>query len=410
MKKRLSLIGHFFTFYILLVGNLFGQNLGLSSGSGFAISPNGYLVTNHHVIEGAKLIAVQQYINGELIAFNAKIIKDDAKNDIAILKIDDPNFKGFGTLPYTIKTQTVEKGSEIFAMGYPRIDVLGEEVKVTKGYIVSLTGIQGDAGHYQIQAPIDHGNSGGPLFDSEGNVIGITDSGESGGITTVYYAIKASKLTTLTDLMPDQIRLPTQNSIKGLTFPQQVKALEKYVFLIKVISSLPPTNQAPSDISQAPSSIQINPNKMFFQKAWLGRKFILSNQYISYWDAKNKMEGNSEASKLLEEGSKSLTTAKILTFTAPIAILVGFGLSSSRESSYNINTGTYSKSILPEVLVLGGLASFITSFFYTSSANKKYFNAVYKYNSSRGLATTLPKSQFEVGYLGGDKLGLRLSF
>jgi Trypsin-like peptidase domain len=240
MKKIFSTIPIFIG-CVLSSWNLFGQNFGLSSGSGFAISSNGYLVTNSHVIADAKFIAVQQYIDGELITFKAKVVKDDEKNDIAILKIDDSNFKGFGVIPYTIKTQTVEKGSEVFTMGYPRIDVLGEEVKITKGNIVSLTGIQGDAGHYQIQAPIDHGNSGGPLFDNDGNIIGITDGGNSTGVTPVYYAIKISKLITLTDLLPEQIKLPITNSVKSFTLPQKVKAFEKFVFLIKAVSSLPPT-------------------------------------------------------------------------------------------------------------------------------------------------------------------------
>ncbi len=453
---RVNLQKNLLFLLILFSSNfLFGQDNStkIGSGSGFALASNGYIATNNHVVfigsipfefngkayempynKEGDFFQITRTINGESINYLAKFVKSDKGSDLAILKIIDTKFKGFGTLPYAITTQTVLQGSDVFAMGYPRTDIQGNAIKVTKGIIIATEGEGGDASHYSISASIDHGSSGGPLFNDEGNIIGVTDAGISiedskktgrdAISTSQYYAIKILKLKLLTDLLPE-IQTPTQNLISNKSFTDKVKALKDDIFIVTTFLSESSVKKIKSDIEEFKKTIVgnieqnknqgqttsfINPNKMFYQKAWLGRKFILANQYISYWDTKNKLEDNNEASKLLLEGSKSLTTAKILTFTAPVAILVGFGLSSSRDNSYNINTGTYSKSILPEVLVIGGLASFITSFFYMSSANKKYFNAVYKYNSSRGLATTLPKSQFEVGYLGGDKLGLRLSF
>lgn len=163
-------------------------------------------------------------------------------NDLVILKIIDGSFKSFENLPFLIKFQTVEKGSDVFTLGYPRTDIQGVETKVTKGNIVAQTGFNGDVGHYTISAPIDHGSSGGPLFDIDGNIIGITDMGlsiESSKqinentplSTSQFYALKASKISPMIDLLSD-IQFTNQNIISNLPFTKKVKVLEKYVFII----------------------------------------------------------------------------------------------------------------------------------------------------------------------------------
>lgn len=248
---------HFFKFILLFLGfifltrNTFGQVEGytyIQSGTGFAISTNGYIVTNYHVVyiyslkKEGDYFEITQTINGETIKHKAKIVSADPINDLVILKIIDSNFKSFGNLPFIIKFQTVEKGSDVFTMGYPRTDIQGVETKVTKGNIVAQTGFDGEVGHYTISAPFDHGSSGGPLFDNDGNVIGITDMGlsiEGSKIfnektplsTSQFYALKASKIAPMLDLFTD-VQFPTQNTIISLPFTKKVKALEKFVFII----------------------------------------------------------------------------------------------------------------------------------------------------------------------------------
>lgn len=142
------------------------------SGSGFALK-NGYVTTNYHVIEGANSITIKG-INGDFNkAYNASVVATDRFNDLAILKIDDNSFNGYGTTPYSVKTVTSEVGEDIFVLGYPLTATMGDEIKYTTGVISSKTGFQGDVSLYQISAPIQPGNSGGPLFDSKGNLIGI---------------------------------------------------------------------------------------------------------------------------------------------------------------------------------------------------------------------------------------------
>ena len=100
------------------------------------------------------------------------------KNDLAILKIDDNNFSGrfLGKIPYCFSNQIKEVGDEIIVLGYPLRAVMGDEIKLTNGLISSRTGFQGDMTTYQISATVQPGNSGGPLLDSNGNLIGIISS------------------------------------------------------------------------------------------------------------------------------------------------------------------------------------------------------------------------------------------
>ncbi len=203
------------------------------SGSGFALSSNGYVATNWHVVDEAKSIVIQVNRNGEAKDYSAKIVYADKTNDLAILKIDDPNFSSLGKIPYTVKKQMLDVGTSIFAMGYPLLSSLGEEVKLTDGLISSKTGYQGDIVTYQISAPIQPGNSGGPLFDKKGNLVGITNAGIPNA-ENVGYAIKANYLVNLLEMLPETVQLPTVNTLQNLPFTSQVKELSKFVFIIKV--------------------------------------------------------------------------------------------------------------------------------------------------------------------------------
>ena len=89
---------------------------------------------------------------------------------------------------------------------------MGDEVKLTNGIISSKSGFQGDVTSYQITAPVQQGNSGGPLFDSKGNIIGIINA-KHAGAENASYAIKASYLMNLIDLMPTPPKLQTISTV-----------------------------------------------------------------------------------------------------------------------------------------------------------------------------------------------------
>ncbi|WP_296112324.1 serine protease [uncultured Alistipes sp.] len=147
--------------------------------------------------------------------------------------IDDEKFIHFDNIPFALKSTTSEVGTSVFAMGYPLTSYMGEEVKITDGIISSKTGYEGDIVTYQISAPIQPGNSGGPLFDKKGNLIAITNAGIMEA-NNVGYAIKASYLRNLIESAPISIEIPETNLLQGLELPEQIKQLSKYVTYIKV--------------------------------------------------------------------------------------------------------------------------------------------------------------------------------
>ncbi len=206
------------------------------NGSGIIISESGYIITNHHVIEDADEIEVEFILNNEVQNFDAEIVQTDKVNDLAIIKVVDVNFDGVDELPYNFKTRTSDVGTKVYAYGYPMaLSIMGKELKVTDGIISSKTGYDGDITTYQITAPIQGGNSGGPLFDQHGNFIGINSSGLSKDVAdNVGYTIKSSYVLNLIDVLPRSIDLPSSKKLESLSLTEQIKEITKYVVLVKV--------------------------------------------------------------------------------------------------------------------------------------------------------------------------------
>ena len=177
MKTKHLIILLLFSFAIKVKA----QTTSMASGSGIVLSTDGYIATNNHVVDGGIEFFVDVFTNGFKKSYKASVVKTDATNDLAIIKINDPTFKDFSILPYSLRMQGINVGEKVFAMGYPRPGLQGEEVKVTDGIISSKTGFQNDNKTYQISAPIQPGNSGGPLFDNSSNLIGLTNAGIPSG-------------------------------------------------------------------------------------------------------------------------------------------------------------------------------------------------------------------------------------
>lgn len=206
------------------------------NGSGFFISTNGYIVTNNHVIEKANFIEVEVKFREEIKHYNAKVTKVDVTNDLAIIQIDDPKFVPFKSIPYNFKTRSAEIGTEVYALGYPMaLSLMGKDIKFTDGRISSKTGFQGDITTYQTTTPIQPGNSGGPLFDHNGNLLGVNSSGIRKDIAdNVSYTIKTNYLLNLIDVLPKSIPLPNSTWIGSKPLTEQIKVLSQYVVLIKI--------------------------------------------------------------------------------------------------------------------------------------------------------------------------------
>lgn len=205
------------------------------SGTGWAIG-NGYLVTNNHVAEGARTIIVKGIGGNYNTGYSAEVVATDKVNDLAILKITDSRFNGYGTLPYGVSPRIADVGEDVFVLGFPLGQFLGDEIKLTSGIINSRTGFGSFQNCYQIQAPITNGNSGGPLFDSKGNVIGIVVGGlnkELDLAENVGYAIKTSYLKILIENVGLNISFTGSNTIANLSRPEKVKQVKNFVYYIE---------------------------------------------------------------------------------------------------------------------------------------------------------------------------------
>ena len=135
-----------------------------SSGTGFAVSSSGHVITNYHVIQGCQTVKI--HYKGKSI--RASLVTFDPKNDLALLKGD---FRPSTVL--SLSNGTPELLQDIYVAGYPFGRRISTGVKVTKGIISSLTGIGNNFSQMQIDAAIQPGNSGGPILDDKGNVVGV---------------------------------------------------------------------------------------------------------------------------------------------------------------------------------------------------------------------------------------------
>lgn len=231
------------------------------TGTGFALT-NNYIATNNHVVDGAKTINIQG-INGDFNhKYTAEVVATDKVNDLAIIKVNGVNIPT-SSIPYSVKLGTSEVGEEVFVLGYPLTSTMGEEIKLTTGVISSKTGFQGDVSIYQISAPIQPGNSGGPLFDSKGNVIGIV-SAKHKGAENVGYAIKTSYLRNLMESAVSTNILPQTNKMATQNLSGKVKLARNYVYYITCSSGVNTSTQPISNGNDNNESIKPNPGAVFF--------------------------------------------------------------------------------------------------------------------------------------------------
>lgn len=198
------------------------------AGSGFLISVNGFVATSYHVVRDADSVVIENEPFGRL---RATIVHSDPVNDIAILKIDKKvNFK---SLPYTITKAEASLAEDVYTLGFPREDIVFGE-----GSVSALSGYRQNPNAYQISVPVNPGNSGGPLLNSKGDLIGMI-SGIQTQTAGTAFAIKSSVLleaveNPVLDSLATPIRLSKQNSIKSATRVQQVKQWKDFVFMIRV--------------------------------------------------------------------------------------------------------------------------------------------------------------------------------
>jgi S1-C subfamily serine protease len=178
-----------------------------SSGTGFRVDKKGMLITNYHVVKGCSDVKV----NG-----NKVVVKStDSRNDLALLQGSPSSL-----IPYFRAGRSVRLGDDIIITGYPLRSVLGSGLNVTTGTVASLSGLGNNTSRMQITAPINSGNSGGPVFDNSGRIVGVVVSkinttkareilGED--IQGANFAIKGSVVRSFLDMNDVDYEVSTSN-------------------------------------------------------------------------------------------------------------------------------------------------------------------------------------------------------
>jgi S1-C subfamily serine protease len=172
--------------------------------------------------------------NSLLERVSAQLVAFDNSLDIAIFKLDEVDAISMKQYPFSFNNHQSEIGDKVFTIGYPRKDIVYGE-----GALSSLSGYNNDTTMFQISIPVNPGNSGGPLIDEKGNVIGMI-RGKLSNAEGTGFAIKSDLLKQIIDSMKvetikAELVLNTKKSaLKGLKRSEQIKRMEPFVFNIMV--------------------------------------------------------------------------------------------------------------------------------------------------------------------------------
>jgi TPR repeat protein len=206
----------------------------LSSGTGFFITRDGFLVTDQHVVEGAAQVRL---ITSEGLV-SAKVVKVDKANDLALLKAEGK----FTSLPIA-SSRTVKLGGTVVTVGFPNVGLQGFAPKLAKGEIAALSGPMDDARYFQMSVPVQPGNSGGALVDERGNVVGLVSAklsaraalATSGELPeNVNYAMKSSFLLSFLESVPEVSPKFKEPNTKERKFEDVVTSAEQAAVLVLV--------------------------------------------------------------------------------------------------------------------------------------------------------------------------------
>jgi serine protease Do len=202
------------------------------SGTGFQLNDQGYFVTNHHLVKNCDTVLISNSTDS-FIQFKATVVYSNSKADIAIIKACCDSHFMFSMVPFSIQANEVDLGQEVFTLGYSKKDIVFGE-----GTINSLSGFKNDTIAYETSVPANPGNSGAPLLDEKGNLIGII-SGKHSRKEGSTFAIKSIYLNNIlneieADTNMTSISIPSSNSINWLSRKDQIKSLQPFIYKVEV--------------------------------------------------------------------------------------------------------------------------------------------------------------------------------
>lgn len=205
-----------------------------ASGSGLLLNNKGYIITNYHVIENGNSIFIELKGENGTKNYEAEVVQVDKINDLAVIKIKDHSSLPVKTIPYCFAQKTQDIGTSVYTIGYPlALSGMGNEAKFVDGKISSKTGYENALNAYQTSIPVQPGNSGGPVFNSKGELIGVVNAKVS-NTDNVSYVIKANYIKTILDVLPEEVTIPSNSSVQTASTENQIKAIKPFVVLIKI--------------------------------------------------------------------------------------------------------------------------------------------------------------------------------
>ncbi len=199
--------------------------------TGFLLdASNNFLVTNAHVVNEARHQLIIENNKGE--QYTAKSVYVNVAHDLAILKITDKDFKKLPSYPYSIRKTNAELGEQVFILGYPK-----QEIVYGEGYISAKNGYLMDTIYCQLSTSANQGNSGSPIINKKGELLGIINSIETNA-EGVVFAIKAANIYRAMEevrKLPeyDNIKITSSGTLRGLDRETQIRKVQDYVFMIK---------------------------------------------------------------------------------------------------------------------------------------------------------------------------------
>jgi S1-C subfamily serine protease len=205
---------------------------GSFSGTGFVISPSGHIVTNNHVVAGCG--EIHGNLTGEA-PVTLRVVSADKANDLALLQGPAGSFKDF----VRIRDRSLRSGDSVVAIGFPYHGLLTSDFTVTTGIVSSLSGVMNDSRFLQISAAVQPGNSGGPLLDTSGQIVGVVSSkldaikfaSVMGNIPeNINFAIKTGALRDFLD--NSVVSYQTADSKADLKTPEIAGSARAYTLLI----------------------------------------------------------------------------------------------------------------------------------------------------------------------------------
>nr|WP_289113933.1 tetratricopeptide repeat-containing serine protease family protein [uncultured Halomonas sp.] len=191
-----------------------------NAGSGFFISKAGHVITNQHVVSKCKRVTVGDNARKQV---TADILETDRSNDLALLKISSTKMAsaetkslmqklGIKIVPLASKGlmrfEDVELGEDLLVAGYPYGEIFSSTIKVTKGIVSAVRGLGDDSSQFQMDAAVQPGSSGGPIYDGNGNIVGV-----------VIAQLNKLKFAKMTGSMPENVNF----GIKASTVRQFLK-------------------------------------------------------------------------------------------------------------------------------------------------------------------------------------------